>query len=236
MNMMDQLNNRKPLKISTWNVCLGLINKKDTVTETLNREGISICCLQETEIPMNFSEEILYCNNYNLELEMNNTKKRVGIYVAKSVNYIKRKDLERENLHIVIIDILGNRPTRIINVYRTFRPLDVTPGVFFNWSLHIANTIVKAKKALYALKLLKRFFNPSEMRTLLDTYFYSVLYYNSVVWLIPEIGPLMKQKLLSISACALRSCLSLNNCEISFERIHVLHKKCTPAKAPWSWG
>ena len=40
----------------------------------------------------------------------------------------------------------------------------------------------------------------------------------------------MKQKLLSISACALRSCLSLNNCEISFERIHVLHKKCTPVQ------
>ena len=68
------------------------------------------------------------------------------------------------------------------------------------------------------------------MRTLLDTYFYSVLYYNSVIWLIPEIGPLMKQKLLSISACALRSCLSQNNCEISFERIHVLHKKCTPVQ------
>ena len=35
-------------------------------------------------------------------------------------------------------------------------------GVIFdsklNWSLHIANTIVKAKKALYALKLLKKYF------------------------------------------------------------------------------
>ena len=127
--MMSRKDN---FKIATWNVCLGIANKKDIVTETLSREGISICCLQETEIPMNFPEEILNCNNYNLELEMNNTKKRVGIYVAKGVNYKRRKDLEREDLHIVIIDILGNRPTRIINVYRTFRPLDVTPAVFFD--------------------------------------------------------------------------------------------------------
>ena len=107
---------------------------------------------------MNFPEEILNCNNYNLELEMNNTKKRVGIYVAKSVNYIRRKDLERENLHIVIIDILGNRPTRIINVYRTFRPLDVTPGVFFDSQIHAIghaltnNIIVKRVIRVYSTR------------------------------------------------------------------------------------
>ena len=40
----------------------------------------------------------------------------------------------------------------------------------------------------------------------------------------------MKHKLLSISACALRSCL-MNNCNvISFERIHELSKKCTPSQ------
>ena len=44
----------------------------------------------------------------------------------------------------------------------------------------------------------------------------------------------MKQKLLSISACALRSCLTnansvLNNA-ISFEKIHEINKKCTPSQ------
>ena len=38
----------------------------------------------------------------------------------------------------------------------------------------------------------------------------------------------MKNCLLSISANALRSCMLFNNNEISFERIHVLCKKCTP--------
>ena len=69
-----------------------------------------------------------------------------------------------------------------------------------------------------------------QMRTLLDTYFYSVLYYNSVVWLLPEIGPAMKQNLLSISACALRLCDKSNNCELSFIKLHERQKKCTPTQ------
>ena len=68
------------------------------------------------------------------------------------------------------------------------------------------------------------------MRTLLDTYIYSVLYYNSVIWLIPEIGPTMKQNLLSISACALRICDKSNNRELSFIKLHERHKKCTPTQ------
>ena len=42
--MMSQKNN---FKIATWNVCLGIANKKDIVTETLKQEKISVCCLQE---------------------------------------------------------------------------------------------------------------------------------------------------------------------------------------------
>ena len=40
----------------------------------------------------------------------------------------------------------------------------------------------------------------------------------------------MKQKLLSISACALRSCLMNFNSMISFEKIHEQNKKCTPTQ------
>ena len=47
-------------------------------------------------------------------------------------------------------------------------------GVIFdtklNWQLHIANALTKARKALFALRLLKRFFTNDEMRTLLDAH------------------------------------------------------------------
>ena len=105
-------------------------------------------------------------------------------------------------------------------------------GVVFdsklNWSTHVAQTIVKAKRALIALRLIKRFFSISEMRTLLDANFYSILYYNAVIWLTPHLSSDLKQNLLSISANALRTCLKHDGFELSFENIHKVHKKSTP--------
>ena len=66
------------------------------------------------------------------------------------------------------------------------------------------------------------------MRTLLDSNFYSVLYYNSVIWLTPNIACNLKQNLLSISANALRNCLVHNGFTVSFEVLHKTHFKCTP--------
>ena len=104
-------------------------------------------------------------------------------------------------------------------------------GVIFdcklNWNDQIANAICKARKSLFALRLLKKYFNFNEMRSLLDSYFYSVLYYNSELWLTPEISSVMKQSLLSISANAIRSCLNVNY-DLSFENLHKEAKKCTP--------
>ena len=68
------------------------------------------------------------------------------------------------------------------------------------------------------------------MQTLLDANFYSILYYNSVVWLTVELKSSLKQSLLSISANALRTCLMHSNNKISFERLHAIVKKCTPSQ------
>ena len=68
------------------------------------------------------------------------------------------------------------------------------------------------------------------MRMLLDANFYSVLYYNASIWLTPSLDSVSKQSLLSLSATALRSCLMHDGFDISFEKIHLTHKKCTPVK------
>ena len=105
-------------------------------------------------------------------------------------------------------------------------------GVIFdsklNWNVQIANCINKAKKKLFALRLLKKYFTPEQMRTLLDSQFYSVLYYNSVIWLTSDISASLKHNLMSISANALRSCLMKENYDVSFENIHLKCKKSTP--------
>ena len=85
---------------------------------------------------VNFPEGLLDCGEYNIELELNDTKKRAGIYVRRDVKYKRRIDLEKKNCHVVIIDILGTTPMRIINVYRSFRPPGMlSPEVFFSQQL-----------------------------------------------------------------------------------------------------
>ena len=50
------------LKIATWNLCLGFTNKKDRIAEILHKNSVNICCIQETEIPNGFPEDLLNCN------------------------------------------------------------------------------------------------------------------------------------------------------------------------------
>ena len=49
------------INIATWNLCLGLANKKDSVTEYLIANNVHLCCVQETEIPIGFPENVLNC-------------------------------------------------------------------------------------------------------------------------------------------------------------------------------
>ena len=120
------------LRIGTWNLCLGLTNKKDIVTTTLLSNDIDVCCLQETEIPPDYPTHILNNKHYCVEVERNNGKKRVGIYVKNGLKYKRREDLEDENLHLIIIDLEIKEKVRVINLYRSFRPPDsISPANFF---------------------------------------------------------------------------------------------------------
>ena len=108
------------------------------MTALLHSNGVSVCCLQETEIPMNFPEPVLNCGGYTLELESNQDKKRVGIYIQNDIKYVRRNDLEKEGYHIIIIDVLADIKIRIINIYRSFRPPNrMTPDSFFAKQIEI---------------------------------------------------------------------------------------------------
>ena len=126
------------LTFGTWNLCLGLSNKKDSVIDHLVNNSIDICALQETEIIAGFPERILDCCNFKLELESNEIKKRAGFYIKKDFKYTRRKDLEKDNMHLVIIDVHLDKDLRLINIYRTFRPQDMTsPVTFFKSQLTV---------------------------------------------------------------------------------------------------
>ena len=113
-------------------------NKKDTVTDYLKINNIQLCCLQETEVLVGFPDNILNCGGYNIELEQNSVKKRVSIYLQKDLNYVRRFDLEKEDHHIVIVDVKIVVPFRVISIYRSFRPQGgIQPESLFNAQLGV---------------------------------------------------------------------------------------------------
>ena len=58
------------VKIASWNLCLGLINKKDNVINTLKKEKIDICLTQETEIMKDYNLDLLSDKAYKIEVEV----------------------------------------------------------------------------------------------------------------------------------------------------------------------
>ena len=111
--------------------------------------NVDVCCLQETEIPPNFPESLLNTGDFNLELELNDGKKRVGVYLHNKIKYKRRFNFESKNYHVVICDIFASRVTRIICLYRSFRP----PGMqsldtFFNAQLAIIKSAINDNRVI----------------------------------------------------------------------------------------
>ena len=50
-----------------------------------------------------------------------------------------------------------------------------------NWAKHVNKAINKSKKALHAIRIIKKYFTKPELLNLLTSNYYSILYYNSEV-------------------------------------------------------
>ena len=135
----------KNLKVCTWNLCLGLSSKKNIVKNTVLLNKIDVCCLQEVEIQPNYPNDLLTFRGYNIEVEQNDEKARVAIYISTNVSYSRREDLEGMNNNLLIIDIHGPKTVRIINIYRSFKPLNnVNQRIKFQTQLNvIKNSMTK---------------------------------------------------------------------------------------------
>ena len=106
-------------------------------------------------------------------------------------------------------------------------------GVLFDsklcWSYHVTKTLSKTNKALCAIKLIRKFFTTKELIQIATATIFSILYYNSEIWYIPSLKGVIKQKILSSSANVLKACMKFNSRMISFERIHEMNNRATPA-------
>ena len=107
-------------------------------------------------------------------------------------------------------------------------------GIIFDsklqWDSQVCQAISKARKALRAIKLIKRYFTNKELLQVITANFYSILYYGSEIWHIRTLKSSVKQKLLSASAMALKTCMKHNCGTVSFLELHKLTQRATPDK------
>ena len=107
-------------------------------------------------------------------------------------------------------------------------------GVIFDqklqWSDHIAHCILKSSKALNAIILLKRNFTTKVLMQQITSNFYSILYYNSRIWHLQSLKSNLKQKLLALSAKAIKTCMKYCTNDLSYNRIHGINNRATPEK------
>ena len=97
-----------------------------------------------------------------------------------------------------------------------------------SWGQHISNTINKAKRTLNGIRLIRRYFDKNEMKQLLTSNFFSILYYNADIWLIPSLHQNLKRQLLSCSAQAVKLLGNWNDMQISYEQLHKINGRGTP--------
>ena len=129
-----------PMKIATWNLCLGLFHKKDYVRSLLHDNNIDILTLQETELADDIDVINLQIKGYSFEVETNDIKRRIAVYVRNTIAYKRRFDLEKTNLHTIVLDVGTTLVTRIITIYRTFTPQNKsTPRENFREQLNVIN-------------------------------------------------------------------------------------------------
>ena len=74
----------------------------------------------------------------------------------------------------------------------------------------------------------KKFFTKTELLQLVTANVFSVLYYNSEIWHLPNLKTELKKKLISISARPIKVCMYYPDNMISFENLHKMNKRAMP--------
>lgn len=72
------------------------------------------------------------------------------------------------------------------------------------WETHVEMAIKKSRSSLHAMRSLRKYFTNEEMVKLITANVYSVLYYGSQVWLLPNLKEKLYQKLFSTSGQILK--------------------------------
>ena len=122
------------------------------------------------------------------------------------------------------IEINGTEITSL----KSINVLGITFDSKLTWQIQAQNAVTKSAKSLQAIKIIKNHFTKDELMKLIVANYYSILFYNADVWLIPSLTRQTKTMLMSASANPLKLCYRMYDRTISYERLHKLMKRPTP--------
>jgi hypothetical protein len=89
--------------------------------------------------------------------------------------------------------------------------------------------ILKANKALNAIKILRKYFKTNKLIILFTSNNFSILYYNSEVWHLPNLNQNSKHSFFFLaSANALKVCLHYPRLPYSFLDLQKINRRATP--------
>ena len=96
------------------------------------------------------------------------------------------------------------------------------------WHEQVDHAIKSSNTNLYAIKVIRKYFNQDELKTMLTGMYFSKLYYGAEVWLIPSLTLQLKKNLKFASANALRVCLPHRTIFNTHTEIHTMAERALP--------
>ena len=167
--------------------------------------------LPELLIEMKLILEIIIKWLTNSGLKVNDGKTEMCLFY--------RKDTRPVSISINGHDIVSKSNMNVLGVHFDTK---------LNWQTHVQTAVTKSNKALQALRIIRKHFTKKELLALTISNYYSILFYNSEIWLLPSLTKTTKNSLLTASAKPLKMCYPAYNNLVSYNQLHVTLKRATP--------
>ena len=87
-----------------------------------------------------------------------------------------RKDTRAVNITINGTEITSKKSMNVLGVHFDAK---------LNWQTFVQIAITKSQRALQTIKIIKKHFTKQELLSLIISNYYSILFYNSEIWMIP---------------------------------------------------
>jgi hypothetical protein len=183
---------------------------------------------RKAELPMYADDSYYYGYNVNKDKSVKdlvNKLKKVITWLKESGLKVNEDKTEivifhKSNCNCVSVNING----KLIKSKKSLKVLGVIFDSKMNWSVQVEHSLNETRKAMHALKQIRKFFSQDELIILATSFLYSKLFYAAETWLLPTLNECLFSKLYSQSGMILK----IVNPNLTYAESHKLFKRATP--------